>query len=40
MDPIGLGNRVFDAVAGRRYFTKWIAETVAGLERAASERGG
>ena len=39
MDPIGLGNRMFDAVAGRRYFTKWIAETVASLERAACEGG-
>jgi Polyketide cyclase / dehydrase and lipid transport len=37
MDPRGFGNRVFDALAGRRYFSKWMAETFTGLERAACE---
>ncbi len=36
MEPRGLGNRVFDVFAGRRYFGKWIEETFIGLERAAS----
>jgi uncharacterized protein YndB with AHSA1/START domain len=36
MDPRGLGNRIFDVFSGRRYFSKWIEETFAGLERAAS----
>ena len=35
MDPVGVSNRVLDVVAGRRYFRTWIAETFAGLERAA-----
>jgi hypothetical protein len=35
-DPTGISNRVFDVVSGRRYFRTWIAETFAGLERAAS----
>jgi len=35
MDPMGIGNRLFDAVAGRRYFTAWMRETFAALERAA-----
>ena len=35
MEPQGLRNRVFDAVAGRRYFSSWIAQTFAALEDAA-----
>jgi hypothetical protein len=37
MDPIGISNRVFDAVSGRRYFRTWISETFEGLERAATD---
>ena len=37
MDPRGLRNHVFDVVAGRRYFSSWIAQTFAALERAAKE---
>ena len=35
MDPKGLVNRAFDAVAGRRYFSSWMTQTFAALERAA-----
>ena len=35
MEPNGLANRAFDAIAGRRYFTSWMTETFAALERAA-----
>ena len=38
MEPNGLANRVFDAIAGRRYFTSWMTETFTALERAAAER--
>ena len=31
MDPHGLRNRVFDVVAGRRYFRNWLQETVESL---------
>ena len=37
MDPANLSNRVFDAVAGRRYFRKWLAQSVEALRRAAGE---
>jgi uncharacterized protein YndB with AHSA1/START domain len=41
MDPSGFGYRVFDAVAGRRYFTSWMNQTFVALERAAcAERSG
>jgi uncharacterized protein YndB with AHSA1/START domain len=39
MDPKDLGHRVFDAVAGKRYFRAWMRETFVALERVASERG-
>ena len=35
MDPKGIGNRAFDAIAGRRYFASWMRQTFAALERAA-----
>jgi uncharacterized protein YndB with AHSA1/START domain len=38
MDPEGLANRVFDAVAGKRYFTRWLEQTLDGLEEAATAR--
>jgi hypothetical protein len=38
MEPGKLSNRIFDAVAGRRYFDRWLEQTVEGLERAASSR--
>jgi hypothetical protein len=39
MDPKDLGHRVFDVVAGKRYFRAWMRETFVALERVASERG-
>ena len=38
MDPHNLPNRVFDAVAGRRYFRKWLAQSLEALREAAGER--
>ena len=38
MDPRGLGNRVFDAAAGRLYFRRWLQQSIDGL-KAAVERG-
>ena len=38
MEPQGLRMRVFDAVAGRRYFSDWIRQTFAALELAAAKR--
>ena len=39
MDPKGLRNRVFDTVMGERYFSSWLADTVASLSDAARRRG-
>jgi hypothetical protein len=38
MDPQGLANRVFDAVAGKRYFRRWLESALDGLREAAGER--
>ena len=38
MDPDRIGYRVFDAVLGRRYFSSWLEQTMAALERVARER--
>jgi uncharacterized protein YndB with AHSA1/START domain len=38
MDPANLPLRVFDAVAGRRYFRKWLAQSVEALRVAAGEQ--
>jgi carbon monoxide dehydrogenase subunit G len=38
MDPNGLANRVFDAVAGKRYFRQWLHESLDALRRAAGEQ--
>jgi len=35
-DPRRLVHRVFDAVAGRRYFSTWLDSTLDGLGRAAA----
>jgi uncharacterized protein YndB with AHSA1/START domain len=40
MDPDRLTNRVFDALAGRRYFTSWLGQTMEALESVAKERAG
>jgi hypothetical protein len=38
MDPNGLANRVFDAVAGKRYFRRWLEGALDGLRAAAGEQ--
>jgi uncharacterized protein YndB with AHSA1/START domain len=38
MDPVGVSNKVFDALVGRRYFSSWLSETVSALEEAARQR--
>lgn len=35
MDPADFGYRVFDRVAGRRYFSSWMAQTLVALDEAA-----
>lgn len=36
MDPLNLPRRMFDAVAGKRYFRRWLEESLAGLRQAAA----
>jgi uncharacterized protein YndB with AHSA1/START domain len=36
MDPKSLGNKVFDATVGPRYFKRWAEESIDALEGAAS----
>ena len=36
MDPIGLGNRIFDATLGRAYFRRWLEQSLAALEEVAA----
>jgi hypothetical protein len=38
LQPHRLGDRVFDATLGRRYFRRWSEESLAALERAATAR--
>jgi hypothetical protein len=35
MDPIGVGNRIFDAAIGRIYFRRWLTQSLAALQDAA-----
>jgi len=37
MDPSGLADRAFDAVAGKRYFRRWLESALDGLREAASQ---
>jgi hypothetical protein len=37
MDPQGLANRVFDAMAGKRYFRRWLESALDGLRDAAKK---
>jgi hypothetical protein len=37
MDPIGAGNRVFDAMLGRLYFRRWLDQSLAALEEVAAQ---
>jgi hypothetical protein len=36
MEPRSIGNRVFDAVAGRRYFASWMESTLDALRTVAT----
>lgn len=38
MEPQGVRARLFDAVAGRRYFADWMSKTLDGLRAAAAGR--
>ncbi len=38
MDPQSVRTRVFDAVAGRRYFTSWLVSTLKALGEVAARR--
>ena len=38
MDPTSLPHRAFDALVGKRYFTTWLAESLAAMDRTACER--
>ena len=35
MDPRTIGTRVFDWVAGKRYFRKWLEQSIDALKQAA-----
>ncbi len=39
MEPKGFTNRAFDALAGRRYFRRWLQESLEAMDRVATERG-
>jgi hypothetical protein len=36
MEPFALGTRVFDTVAGKRYFRRWVGQSLDGLRAAAA----
>jgi hypothetical protein len=36
MDPIGLGNRVFDSTFGKLYFRRWLDQSLTALEDVAA----
>ncbi|MGH2981375.1 MAG: SRPBCC family protein, partial [Solirubrobacterales bacterium] len=36
MDPIGVGNRVFDSTFGKLYFRRWLSQSLAALEEVAA----
>lgn len=38
MEPNGIANRAFDAIAGRRYFRRWLADSLESMDRVATER--
>ena len=38
MEPRSVGNRVFDAVAGRMYFRRWLEQSLDALSSAAAKR--
>ncbi len=40
MDPVGVGNRIFDATVGKLYFRRWLEQSLAALEEAAARPDG
>jgi hypothetical protein len=40
MEPEGVRARVFDVVAGKRYFRNWMEQTLEALDEAACDRAG
>jgi hypothetical protein len=38
MDPSSVKTRVFDAVAGKRYFRRWLEQSIEGLREASGKR--
>jgi hypothetical protein len=38
MQPIGVGNRVFDAAFGKLYFRRWLEQSLAALEEIAGSQ--
>ena len=38
LEPKSVRFKVFDSVMGRRYFTRWLEESLEGMKRAARER--
>ena len=37
MDPIGAANRVIDVLAGKRYFRRWLEESLDALKKAVQQ---
>ena len=37
MDPQGVGERLFDAAAGKLYFRRWLQQSIDGLKAAAEQ---
>jgi hypothetical protein len=40
MDPVSTRMRVFDAVAGKRYFRRWLEQSIDAMRRVASQQAG
>ena len=38
MDPLGVSNKVFDALAGKRFFRHWLQDSLEAMDRVACER--
>jgi hypothetical protein len=37
MDPIGIGNRIWDTAFGKAYFRRWLDQSLAALQRVAGQ---
>jgi len=38
LDPLTVGTRIFDRLAGKRYFRRWLEESLDALEKVAAEQ--